>query len=255
MIELATQKCRMKHTRWLLVVVALMASGCVDNGVDSAKLQKGELGLLPARPERGGLFDYYEAKGLAKWKSNWTHPLDMTGVSWNDTRAATVIAPHYVVMAAHYVRTSDVPVMFHDRDGNPVERYIVAVKSLAPLADIAVGKLNLAVPGGIKIYRFAAAGELSPGRAVLVTDQTKTVSVHQVATLNGGQMSFSYRQDIDPIYRRILAGGDSGHPSFIISSGDIRLVETHTYGGLGSGPCYADSRIQTAIREAMAGME
>ncbi|MBU6327539.1 MAG: hypothetical protein KGQ89_07920, partial [Verrucomicrobia bacterium] len=147
------------------------------------------------------------------------------------------------------------PVMFHDRDGNPVERYIVAVKSLAPLADIAVGKLNLPVPGGIKIYRFAAAGELPSGRAVLVTDQTKTVSVHQVATLNGGQMSFSYRQDIDPIYRRILAGGDSGHPSFIISSGDIRLVETHTYGGPGAGPCYADPRIQAAIREAMAGME
>jgi hypothetical protein len=57
MIELATQKCKMKHTRWLLVAVVLMASGCVDNALDPAKLQKGELGLLPARPERGGLFD------------------------------------------------------------------------------------------------------------------------------------------------------------------------------------------------------
>lgn len=243
----------MKHTLFLLYIVfssLLLLSSCSTTG----DLSKGELGLLPASPEKGELFTYYEPKGLAKWKRNWTYALDMTGVSWNDNRTATLIDDQFVVMAAHYIRPGDVPVMFHDRDGKPVERYITAVRSLAPMADVAVGKLNLPVPGGIKRYQFAPLTEVKQGRAVLITDQTKTVSIHQVQSLNGRMVSFAYHPQIDPVYRRNLIVGDSGNPTFIISGGDLKLLETHFFGGPGTGPCFAVGELQSAVRAAMAEM-
>jgi hypothetical protein len=217
-------------------------------------LSNGELGLLPSSPEKGVLFSYYEPKGLAKWKRNWTYALDMTGVSWNDSRTATLVDDQFVVMAAHYTRPIHVPVMFHDREGKPVERYITAVRSLAPMSDIAIGKLNLPVPNNIKRYQFAPLSEVKSGRAVLVTDQTKTVSVHQVQSLNGNLISFSFHPRIDAVYRRNLIVGDSGNPTFVISDNDIKLLETHLYGGPGSGPCFATSEIQQAVRSAIREM-
>ncbi len=232
----------------MLSAIVVTLHSCSPSG----DLSGGELSLLPSSPEKGSLFTYYEPKGKSKWKRNWTHVLDMTGVSWNDSRTATLIDDQYVVMAAHYTRPMDVPVMFHDRNGNPVERYITAVQSLAPMADVAVGKLNLPVPGEIKRYQFAPMAEVKPGRAVLVTDQTKTISVHQVQALNGNMVSLAFIPKIDPIYRRNLITGDSGNPTFIISGNDVKLLETHYYGGPGSGPCYASGQIQQAIRAAIS---
>jgi hypothetical protein len=238
----------------LLRTVAIFLFAFALNCCSSGDLSKGELGLLPSRPEKGQLFVYYEVKEPSKWKRNWTHALDMTGVSWNDSRTATLIDDQYVVMAAHYTRPSDVPVMFHDRSGKPVERYIVQVRSLAPMADVAVGKLNLPVPSNIKRYRFAPASEVKPGRAVLVTDQTKTVSVHQINSYSGRMVSFAYHPKLDAIYRRNLVTGDSGNPTFIISGNDVKLLETHLYGGPGTGPCFANGEIQTAVRAAITDM-
>lgn len=238
------------HLLCIFACVLCVFSSCSSTG----DLSRGELGLLPATPEKGELFVYYEPRGLAKWKRNWTYALDMTGVSWNDTRTATLIDDQHVVMAAHYTRPMDVPVMFHDRSGNPVERYIVQVRSLAPMADVAVGKLNLPVPENIKRYSFAPAPEIKPGRAVLVTDQTKTISVHQVQAMNGRMVSFAYHSQLDPVYRRNLIVGDSGNPSFIISGNDVKLLETHFYGGPGTGPCFASGEIQSAVRAAIAEM-
>jgi hypothetical protein len=178
----------------------------------------------------------------------------MTGVSWNDPRTATLIDEQHVVMAAHFVRPADVPIMFHDRDGKPVERYVVRVISLAPMADVAVGKLNMPVPPSIKQYGFASVGELQSGRAVLITDQTKTISVHQIQQMSGNTISFSYHPQLDATYRRNLIVGDSGNPTFILSNNDLKLVETHHFGGPGSGPCYASGQIQSAIRAAIAEM-
>jgi hypothetical protein len=234
-----------------LYLVSGLLGSC---GSSSSGLPASEEKLLPSTPEKGVLFSYYEPKVQAKWNRNWTYPLDLTGVSWNDSRTATLIDEQFVVMAAHYVRPSDLPVMFHDRNGKPVERYLVQVKSLAPMADVAVGKLNMPVPSSIKRYGFAPSQELRPGRAVLVTDQTKTVSVHQIQSVSGNMISFSYHPQLDAIYRRNLVAGDSGNPTFIISNNDLKLVETHFYGGPGSGPCYASGQIQSAIRAAIAEM-
>jgi hypothetical protein len=37
-------------------------------------------------------------------------------------------------------------------------------------------------------------------------------------------------------------------------NGDLHLLETHSTGGPGAGPNYADPTVQAAIRDAMAQM-
>lgn len=213
----------------------------------------GDLGFLPARAEKGTLFRYYQPKAASAWKNNWTSAYDLTGVSWNESAAATLIAPQYVVMAAHFIRNSHSPIMFHDKRGNPIERYATTVRSL-PGCDVAVAKLNLPVPSEIKRYRFANATDATIGRPVIVTDQTSTLTVQRIAAVNGSVISFTPIPNLNPIYQRNLIVGDSGHPSFVVKNGDLFLIETHTSGGPGAGPFYGDPAIQAAIRTAMAEM-
>lgn len=211
------------------------------------------LGFLPAKAEKGTLFQYYQPKGSSKWRNNWTHAFDLTGVAWNDARMATLIAPSYVVMAAHFTRPSNVPVVFHDRTGKLYERFIAKVRMLN-VGDIAVAKLNLPLPPEMKCYRFANAADASIGRPVIVSDQTNTLSVHRIAAVSGGVIGFGYIPGLDGTYQRNLIVGDSGHPSFLLKNGELILLETHTTGGPGAGPFYGDPGVQAAIRTAMAEM-
>lgn len=207
--------------------------------------------LLPQSPQKGTLFKYYQARGESPRRNNWAAPLDFSGVSWNDTRTATLISPIHVVMARHYMRDSHTPVMFHSPVGQPEERYLVAWKTLESVGDITVGKLNLRLPADIRPYRFASPSDAKPGTPVVVTDQTMTASIHRLAAAIGPIVRFEYEPTIDPIYRRNLIPGDSGNPTFILKNGELLLLETHTTGGPGAGPNYSDPRVQEAIREAM----
>jgi hypothetical protein len=216
-------------------------------------LKQGDLGFLPTKPEKGALFQYYQPKARSKWRNNWTSQLDLTGVSWNDSRTATLIAPSYVVMAAHYIRPSDVSVMFHDKQGNPHERFIAATKVLN-VGDIAVAKLHLPLPSTVKPYRFARASEATVGRPVIISDQTKTLSLHRIDAVSGASIRFGYIPELDSNYRRNLVVGDSGNPSFLLAPDGLALLGTHTTGGPGAGPFYGDPAVQAAIRAAMAEM-
>lgn len=211
------------------------------------------LGFLPKSAEKGTLFRYYQPRAGSAWRNNWTSAFDLTGVSWNDPAAATLVAPQYVLMAAHFIRNPHSPIMFHDKRGNPVERYVTAVRSL-PGCDVAVGKLNLPVPPGIKRYRFANVADAAIGRPVIITDQTKTLNVHRIEAISGASIRFGYIPGLNPVYQRNLISGDSGHPSFIVKNGDLFLLETHNTGGPGAGPFYGDPQLQTAIRATIAAM-
>ncbi len=244
----------MKHALRLSIFALLAACGTgsgptVTNG---SPPQPG-FGFLPEKAEKGALFQYYQPNSGSKWRNNWTSHLDLTGVSWNDPRTATLIAPSYVVMAAHFIRPSTVPVIFHDKQGNRHERLIGAVRTLS-VGDIAVAKLNRPLPPEIKCYRFASTAEATVGRPVIVSDQTNTLSVHRLAAISGAVVQFDYFTNLNPVYRRNLIVGDSGNPSFLLVNGDLHLLETHTTGGPGAGPCYADPAVQAAIRAAIAGM-
>jgi hypothetical protein len=236
-----------------LFLLSLLACACAPSSGPS--LLPGNtttgLGFLPPQAEKGTLFKYYQAKAPSKWLNNWAANLDLTGVSWNDTRTATLISPSHVVMAAHYMRPSDVPVMFHDKKGNPYERYITAVKTLGQ-ADIAVGRLNLPLPPEVKWYRMADASDATIGRPVITSDQTSTLSVHRIEAVYGPGIRLGRISGLNPVYQRNLVIGDSGHPSFLLKNGQLVLLETHTTGGAGAGPFYGDPAVQAAVRAAMA---
>src|SRR5690606_27195459 len=117
--------------------------------------------------------------------------------------------------------------------------------------DIAVGKLNMRLPSGFKVYRFASVADAVPGTPVITTDQTATASVHQIRRVFGRWIALDYVASIDPLYRRNLIPGDSGHPTFILKNGELLLLETHTTGGPGAGPFYGSPENQAAIRAAM----
>ncbi len=208
--------------------------------------------FLPKRPEKGTVFRYYEARGRSGWSNNWAGSLDLTGVSWNNARTATLVSPSHVVMAAHFIRPADVPVMFHDKNGNPHERFIAGVRNLSQVGDVAVAKLNRPLPPEVRHYRFVTPEMSVTGRPVLITDQTRTVSIHRIARVSGRHIGFDYHPTLDPAYRRNLIVGDSGNPTFLLESGELRLLQTHTTGGPGAGPFYGDPGIQAAIRDAIA---
>jgi hypothetical protein len=214
----------------------------------------GGLGFLPKQAERGTLFSYYQPKAQSKWKNNWAGRLDLTGVSWNDPRTATLISSSHVVMAAHFPRPANVPMMFHDKDGNPHERFIAKVRPLGGVGDITVAKLNRPLPPEVKYYRLAKAQDATIGRPVIITDQTRTLSVHRIAAVNGGSIRFAYIPGLSPYYGRNLIVGDSGNPSFLLQNGELVLLETHTTGGPGAGPFYGDPQVQAAIRAAISEM-
>ncbi|MES2660240.1 MAG: hypothetical protein V4689_16575 [Verrucomicrobiota bacterium] len=221
-------------------------------GTETDPAQSG-LGFLPKNAEKGRLFTYYQPRAASAWRNNWTSTFDLTGVSLNDPAAATLIAPNYVLMAAHFIRNPHSPIMFHDKKGNPCERYVTEVRSL-PGYDVAVCKLNLPAPPEIKCYRFANVADASIGRPVIVTDKDSVLSVHRIDAVSGASIRFSHIPGLNPVYQRNLITGDSGHPSFIVKSGDLFLIETHTTGGPGAGPFYGDPQLQAAIRTAMVEM-
>jgi hypothetical protein len=233
--------------KFILSFALLLVSSCGLTSVATKTSSKSGVEILSNKAIKGEVFDYYQDKSKAKWKNNWTSNLDLTGVSWNDTRTATLISPIHVVMAAHYIRPSSVPVVFHDRKGNFHERFIVGVKSLGN--DVAVGKLNRPLPEGVKHYEFAK--NPTAGKDVFISDQTKTISVHQIAAVKGGMITFRYHPELPAIYRRNLVSGDSGNPSFLLENGKTYLLETHTNGGPGNGPNYADNGVQAEVCNAM----
>lgn len=234
----------------LLSASLLLASCAPDRGPSMVASGVSRPPFLPEKAEKGHLFKYYQDKGQSKWLKNWAANLDLTGVSWNETTACTLISPSHVVMAAHFMRPQSSPVIFHDKNGKPYERYITGVIKLN--YDIAVAKLNLPLPPEVKYYRLANAGDATVGKPAIISDQTKTLCVHRIRAVFGGVIQFDYLDGLNPTYQRNLIAGDSGHPSFIWKNGELFLLETHSTGGAGSGPFYGDPTVQAAVRAAMA---
>jgi hypothetical protein len=246
----------MRRALPLAVVAGLLAvAGCGPEREPVRSLEPETLvDFLPGRRVKGELFDSYQAGGRSTWRNHWAGRLDFTGVAWNDPRTATLISPSHVVMAAHYPRPAEVPVVFHDRAGHAHERLIVDLRDLSPMADVAVAKLNEALPAEVKPYRLADPKMARLGRPVLVTDQTRAVSIHRIAGIAGGHLAMDYVPGLDSLYRRELIVGDSGNPGFLLDRGELFLLETHTTGGAGTGPFYGDPVLQGAIQAAIAEM-
>lgn len=245
------------YTRYAaLAAISIALSSCSPSfgpTVIPPGLDQGQKGLefLPEKAVRGYVFKSYSADGKASWHDNWATRLDLSGVAWNDPRCATLISANHVVMAAHFIRPADIPLVFHDRDGKPHQRTVTAVKSI-PGTDIAVAKLSAPMPPQVRRYPFANASDAWIGRPAIVSHEKRTVSVHRISSVQGTLISFEWIPGLNPVYGRNLIPGDSGHPSFVIKNGGLALLETHSSGGAGTGPFYGSLAVQAAVRAAMA---
>lgn len=200
---------------------------------------------MPVLYDDPGIFKTYSSKQDSVMNTTWTRKFDASGISFNDKRTCTLVTPQHVVMAAHYIRPHTKPVIFHDRKGKRLERFLVGVRKVH--GDCAVGLLNQPVPAGYKVYPLLAPyeglSEKLKGEFVLVTDQHKRLFVHEVRGVYNDRISFTFDADKKIGYGKILVSGDSGNPSFIMVNGEPALIETHHTGGAGAGPFYGNAEL------------
>ena len=213
-----------------------------------------------ARNEAGsnGLFSSYLATGPVRWNQGWPWQLDLSGVAWDNSVTATAIHPRIVVMAAHYLRPAGTPVVFHDRNGRAHPRRIQQVALLKDHGlpcDVAVGLLDQALPRQIRIYPLPHPGKDPAGRLALVTDQSRSLWFHRVARAEQNGLVLAHDPTLPASSRKSLVAGDSGNPSFLLSRGELVLIETHTFGGPGMGPWYGSAEVQAALRKAIAALD
>eukprot|EP00903_Cladosiphon_okamuranus_P004238 g4236.t1 len=182
--------------------------------------------------------------------------MDMSGVSWNDSRTATLITPRHVVMAKHYSRGPAAAVIFHDRSGKRIERKLIAFQPA--LGDVMVGLLDEPVPSNYTAYPLPSPyTDISrlPGRRVIVSDKDKNLFVHKIRLVGPGKITFEQDEEDLHGWGKNLIAGDSGNPSFLIVGDQLVLIETHTTGGAGAGPYYGDGDLQASIRRAVSKLD
>jgi hypothetical protein len=239
--------------KWKVIVSLALMVGLISCGGSGGSY------TAPALPPSGAppaIFKSYLPDRNASMADGWTRGMDMSGVSFNDNRTATLITPRHVVMAKHYARPAAAPVVFHDRSGKRIERKLIGFA--AGVGDVMVGLLDEPVPSNYRPYPLPAIGSDGAalvGRPVIVSDQNRKLFVHLVADVRGGMIAFRH----DPAKRygwsKNLVVGDSGNPSFLIVGSELVLLETHTTGGPGAGPYYGDAAVQQGVRKAVEKLD
>ena len=226
--------------------LAVVTIACATSNQSIPKLSRDvKVRDMPVLHDDPGIFKTYKSKGDSVMNTTWTRKFDASGISLNDKRTCTLVTRQHVVMATHYKRPVTKPVIFHDRKGKRLERFLVGVRNVH--GDCAVGLLNEPVPAGYKVYPLLAPyeglAEKLKGEFVLVTDQTKRLFVHEVRGVYNDRISFTFDAKKQIGYGKILVSGDSGNPSFIMVNGEPTLIETHHTGGAGAGPFYGNAEL------------
>ena len=229
------------------------------------RLHDPEMGLVAlanSATTDGSLFKHYNPGGPVKWSQEWVWKLDLTGVAWDLDTTVTAITPRHVVMAAHFPRSKGQQVGFHDRKGRFHRREIEAVVTLSEVGqpgDVSIGLLDRALPTSIRTYPLLSldpsAAAALVGAPVLVTDQDRRVFIHRIARITGNGISFRFDAELDLARRKNLVVGDSGNPAFVLTRGELALIETHSTGGAGAGPFYGSQQIATAVDRAVAKLD
>jgi hypothetical protein len=154
------------------------------------------------------------------------------------------------------------PIVFHERSGKPHARMMQQVIKLGDRGlqcDVAVGLLNEPLPDSIRRYPLPAMREDEGlaliGATALVTDQKRRLYFHRVADVQAGWLRMRFDDNFSKARRKSLAKGDSGHPTFILSEGELVLVATHTISGPGTGPYYGSRAIQDKLREVVRELD
>lgn len=230
-------------------------------GLSSCVGLSGGLGE-PSIPGPGDkeIFTQYRRNSVSTWSPSWTRRLDFSGVAWDNPRAGCLIHPRFVVYSSHFQRSVGELLVFHDRDGYPVSRKILAKKTINRIGepDITVGMLDRPVPSGVRHYPMGPEGrELGLGTKLLVTDRDRRVHIFEISQIQEGRYEEliarpGFPKRIRPEWSKRLVRGDSGHPAFVLSEGRLALAATLRGGGWAfRGPYYGGSRVRDAVEEAM----
>jgi len=242
---------RIQLLRWLGLAV-ILSGGLSSCGVSSG----GGPPVLPPSKAPPEIFDSYNPHRDSNMADGWTRGMDMSGVSFNDTRTATLITPRHVVMAKHYQRSPGDTVVFHDRGGDRVARKLTGFVPAA--GDVVVALLDEPVPSRYRSYPLPAVSSDPSaliGRPVIVSDQKRRLFVHLIAGIGRGTVAFKHDKSDAHGWGKKLVVGDSGNPSFLIAGKELVLVETHSTGGPGAGPYYGDPTVQASVRAAVAKLD
>ncbi|MEP4078753.1 hypothetical protein [Haloferula sp.] len=242
-----------------LATAALFLAGCNLNA-GGPSLHHPDLSL--SEVARNGeadsrVFTSYNAKGPVRWNQGWPWKFDLTGIGWDVSTAVTAITPRHVVMANHYQRETGGKAVFHDRNGRPHTRTVIKV--LHVQGDVALGLLDRPLPKSIRTYPLPEIStenmdELA-GAQVLVTEQKRRLYFHQIKATNGTFVRFQYDTRLDESKKKRLISGDSGNPSFLLSKGELVLIETHSSGGPGAGPFYGNPEVIAALRKTLSQLD
>jgi hypothetical protein len=248
-----------------ILLVALLGLTACSTSSRGPALHHPDLRLVNLARKPAGdhaLFRRYQARGPSQWNQGWPWQLDLSGVAWDRSNTATAITPRHVVMAAHYSRKAGQEIIFHDRRGNPHARRMqrtISLRERGLPADVAVGLLDKALPRKVRTYPLPSPDAALPtrltGRLALVTEQKRRLYFHRIDAIQNGFLKLGKDPELPSHAAKNLIVGDSGHPSFVLSRGELILIETHTHGGAGSGPFYGASEVQMKIREILAELD
>lgn len=215
------------------------------------------MGLAAEHTQRTPVFaDYHRGHG-ARWNQAWPWQLDLTGIAWSQPKTTTAITPRHVVMADHYRLKPGETTVFHDRDGHAHSRKVINVirlRDLGAASDVAVGLLDLPLPASIRSYplpRLQGDPNVLTGATAVVTGARRAIDFREIGGFHGSGMHFRYLDHQARNRDHALITGDSGNPSFLLSHGELILIETHTTGGPGGGPFYGAPEIQQALQRAV----
>ncbi|MFC7337051.1 hypothetical protein ACFQY0_07675 [Haloferula chungangensis] len=215
--------------------------------------------LAKAAESDSAVFSSYSPSSAVRWNQGWPWKFDLTGIGWDSPITVTAITSRHVVMANHYQRKAGRSAVFHDREGKPHRRVILKVVPTSKVglgSDVAVGLLDQPLPKSIRTYPILSvtsedAGQLV-GAHVLVTEQKRRLFFHQVRSVHESFIHFRFDPHLADSRKKHLVTGDSGNPSFILSKGELALIETHTTGGPGAGPFYGSSQMIAALEKIIA---
>ncbi len=246
---------------WVLCLMAacgMLVVGCSSKEWQESapgKQASGNLMSIAGGMKQGKnvMFQKYDSSKSIKWSSGAISQLDFTGVAFDMNRTATLISPIHVLMAAHHSRQVGEMVVFHDRTGKRHEAKLVELKYGPPDSDLAVARLDRAMP--ISPYKVLPGGldnhQMLRLEPVVVTNQYGQVFIHTIHHIANGYMTLGPLADLNSGLAGKLVSGDSGNPSFLYQDGTMILVELHRYGGFGRGPFISDKGNFASINALM----
>lgn len=246
------------------LILALLLVAC-SAGNEGPPLHHPDLSLTNLALNAEGdssLFKSYSVSGPVSWNQGWPWKLDLSGVAWDRANTATAITPRHVVMASHFIRAEGEAIVFHDRKGRRHERTmekVIHFKQRDAVGDVAVGLLDRPLPTGIRIYPLPKPGNDQGrdliGAVVLITEQKRQLFFHQITFVNQYGVRFQFDKRLEKERQKRLITGDSGHPSFLLSKGELVLIETHSTGGAGAGPFLGSKKNVATIQKLVEELD